>query len=103
MKKPTNRDGFSATAVATESASPGRLAINAALSRPWRSSSATHLAPSASTESGNSHPRLVMASRVAPRPAKKPGENKWTCASFNVPVMLWPDTDGSSPSRHKTK
>ncbi len=66
MKKPTNRDGLSATAFATESASPGRLAINAALPTPCLSSSAIHRALSASVESGNSQPSAVIADRSAP-------------------------------------
>ncbi len=55
------RSGLCATAIATESASPGRLAISAALSTPCLSSSATQRAPSASAESGNSQPSAVIA------------------------------------------
>src|SRR4026207_598976 len=84
MKKPTKRSGLCATAIATASASPGRLAISAALCTPCLSSSATQRAPSASPDSGTSQPSLVMVSRSAPSPAKKLGEKKCTCASLTT-------------------
>ena len=81
MKKPTKRDGWRSTATATESASPGRLAISAARDTPFLSSSATQRSASASVDTGSSNPIPATASFVAPSAAKKPGEKKWMCAS----------------------
>jgi hypothetical protein len=56
MKNPTNRDGWLRTAAATDSSSPGMLAISAARRTLWASSSLTHRADSDSGESGASQP-----------------------------------------------
>ena len=59
MKKPTKRDGLARTAIATESASPGRLAISAALLHAVLVELGDPaIAPSASVESGKSQPEI---------------------------------------------
>ena len=88
MKKPTKRSGASATAAATDSSSPGTLAMSAARCTCWRSSSATHRRASASTDSGASHcsvAQIASTASVVNRPcgssrasvSKKRGEKKW--------------------------
>ena len=90
MKKPTMRDGCWATARATDSSSPGTLAISAARATPARSSSCTQrsarslrrawLIPSKRRDDVSG--RLLRSRRRRWRPsvAKNCSEKKWTVA-----------------------
>ena len=66
MKKPTKRCGWCATASATDTASPGMLAISAARETPWRSSSAIQRSPSSVGVPGGSQWSLAAISSPLP-------------------------------------
>src|SRR4051812_5711387 len=91
MKNPTKRVGWCATASATDSSSPGTLAISAARATSRVSSSLTHRSARASGSPGTSHSSSPQRSasdcdrpRWADSVAKNLGEKKWQWASLTM-------------------
>src|ERR1019366_5590444 len=89
MKKPQKRSGWRCTASATESSSPGILAMSAAFATLYSSSSCFQAAARSSQEGGMCQSRIRPISSIssggwplsAASDAKNAGEKKWTCAS----------------------
>src|ERR1019366_891901 len=88
MKKPQKRSGWRRTAAATESSSPGTLAMSAAFATLYSSSSCIQAAARSSQEAGMRQSRIRPISCTscggwpcAASDAKNAGEKKWTCAS----------------------